>query len=374
MKLPFQPRGILVLLALCLFSSSVHPAFAASNDNQNNEEFQTLTVCIKDNGLVYAIGNGFHKADCKKNDKLFTFDWNTIGGVGATGASGATGQTGPTGPSGFGETGSTGPAGATGANGVQGDIGEKGETGPTGLSGAGETGATGIAGIIGATGQTGPTGPSGFGETGPTGGIGPTGASGFGETGSTGPVGATGEPGSIGQIGPTGLAGPVGATGNIGPTGPSGFGETGPAGGIGPTGPSGAGETGATGPIGATGSGGSMLTGNGDPVENGITYGGAGAYTFTTEESNRQAPITGTVNNLQAVVSRAPGLGKSWKITVRKNVADTASTCSIVNTSTICSNTTDTTSFVSGDLFSVKIEAISGPTGAGNIGWSVKLQ
>ncbi|MBI4708949.1 MAG: hypothetical protein HY764_01945 [Candidatus Portnoybacteria bacterium] len=37
----------------------------------------TISVCVKKSGLVYVIGEGFRRDDCKKNDKLLT--WNIQG-------------------------------------------------------------------------------------------------------------------------------------------------------------------------------------------------------------------------------------------------------------------------------------------------------
>jgi len=117
-----------------------------------------------------------------------------------------------------------------------------------------EVSPTGVTGPLGVTGATGPQGVTG--ATGPTGPAGRTGATGptgpAGRTGATGPTGPAGRTGVTGATGPTG---PVGATGPTGPQGTTGAtGPTGPQGAAGPTGPQGAtGATGPTGPQGATG-------------------------------------------------------------------------------------------------------------------------
>jgi hypothetical protein len=122
----------------------------------------SLTLCIKKSGVVFAIGSGFHAIRCQKNDKLVTLNLNGSGEAGATGATGLQGSQGIQGPSGeYGPTGSTGSIGYTGergATGIVGPIGATGNVGPvgsTGSSGGGPTGATGVAG------EAGPMGPSG---------------------------------------------------------------------------------------------------------------------------------------------------------------------------------------------------------------------
>ena len=187
--------GLLGVTTILLFGPTVPTARAAT----------AVSVCVKQNGLMYVIGGGFQKADCKPNDQIFSF-----GLSGSDGPTGATGQQGP-----------------IGATGMQGEMGPVGATGSTGLPGP--------IGATGADGEVGPQGPSG--ETGPSGATGPIGAQ--GESGATGVMGATG---------PAGGEGPIGSTGEIGPTGPSGSGETGATGVEGPMG--------STGPVGETGANG----------------------------------------------------------------------------------------------------------------------
>lgn len=95
-----------------------------------------ITICVKNNGSVYVIGEGFRRADCRRNDQLLS--WNV---------SGVPGPQGPTGP-----TGPQGPSGNDGASGALGAIGPVGPQGPAGNDGA-----------PGATGLTGPQGPAGSG-------------------------------------------------------------------------------------------------------------------------------------------------------------------------------------------------------------------
>jgi hypothetical protein len=58
----------------------------------------------------------------------------------------------------------------------------------------------------------------------------------------------------------------------------------------------------------------------------------------------------------------APGGGKSWTITLRKNGVDTASTCPIADAASSCSDDTNVVSFVGGDLVSIKIVPAGTPT------------
>ncbi|MDO8572720.1 MAG: hypothetical protein Q7S11_03045 [bacterium] len=92
-----------------------------------------ITVCVKKEGAMYMIGEGFKRADCKDNDQPIS--WNVTGpqgpqGIpGVAGPVGAQGQTGPQGPAGV-----NGLPGADGAQGLQGPVGPQGIQGPTGTS------------------------------------------------------------------------------------------------------------------------------------------------------------------------------------------------------------------------------------------------
>lgn len=175
-------RILVPLITYLFFIPNISSVYAADS----------LTLCVKESGVVFAIGSGFHTADCKKNDKLVTLTYGGSGGVGATGATGFAGPQGATGSTGaVGETGPTGiagQAGATGSQGPQGVQGLPGEFGPTGA-----TGMAGEIGPVGATGNIGPTGPSGAGFTGATGIA--------GEAGPIGPSGLQGLPGINGVSG-----------------------------------------------------------------------------------------------------------------------------------------------------------------------------
>ena len=85
-------------------------------------EGEMITVCVKSNGAVYVIGEGFRRANCKNNDQLLS--WNVGGVPGPQGAQGEQGVPGPQGPQG-----EAGETGATGAQGVEGPIGSQGPAG-----------------------------------------------------------------------------------------------------------------------------------------------------------------------------------------------------------------------------------------------------
>jgi hypothetical protein len=179
-------RILTVLFAYLFLLPNISAAYAVDS----------LTLCVKESGVVFAVGSGFHIADCKKNDKPITL---TYGGNGGAGATGATGAVGPVGATGF-----AGSTGATGVQGIEGPVGATGIAGPTGMIGdTGPQGATGSIGAVGSTGEIGPTGSTGL----------------VGEIGSVGPTGLQGNQGVPGDFGPTGATGNAGATGANGISG-----------------------------------------------------------------------------------------------------------------------------------------------------------
>lgn len=139
----------------------------------------SVTLCIKNSGAVFVVGQGFKKADCKKNDQLINLNLK-----GAVGDKGQTGDKGPTGDKGeTGDQGPTGPAGPQGPVGAMGPEGPVGPMGPAGLQGPkGDTGAQGLPGEPGQDGAQGPQGPQGVnglpGTNGQNGDPGPAGANG----------------------------------------------------------------------------------------------------------------------------------------------------------------------------------------------------
>jgi hypothetical protein len=144
---------------------------------------ESLTVCVKNNGAMYVVGEGFRKADCKKNDRLISLDLQ----------------------------------GPKGDKGSKGDKGEQGEPGPVGPAGIGGTGLQGLPGLsafdlalgVGFTGNVNQWLASLIGPQGPKGDPGESGVDGYtpirgvdyfdGGTGSMGPQGLKGDPGIKGD-------------------------------------------------------------------------------------------------------------------------------------------------------------------------------
>jgi len=164
---------------------------------------------------------------------------------------------------------------------------------------------------------------------------------------------------SVGPPGPTGLQGPTGPTGPMGPMGPQGLtGATGPQGPTGPTGP-----TGATGPAGATGPTGpsQVIIGGGSGIDplcrSYICYLGIFESRETSEESKtlQIMPFNITLRNFNVRVNNSPGSAKSYTFTVRKNNVDTALTCTISDSNTSCSDTSNNVNFNASDRLSIKV-------------------
>lgn len=88
-------------------------------------ESPAITVCVKNGGTMYMVGEGFKRADCKDNDRLLS--WNITGPQGPQGLQGVPGATG--------QVGQQGPIGETGANGLQGPAGPQGPQGVQGPTG-----------------------------------------------------------------------------------------------------------------------------------------------------------------------------------------------------------------------------------------------
>ncbi|MEN9582597.1 MAG: hypothetical protein RL641_551 [Candidatus Parcubacteria bacterium] len=158
--------------------------FVVSKANATNDTVpqESLQFCVRHNGIVFAVGYGFKKAECRKNDKRITVGQGSatsgtqgqVGDKGPIGDKGVTGEKGPTGDKGIaGDKGATGDKGPEGNPGAQGPIGMQGPMGPQGLQGlAGELGQMGQPGPTGQVGPIGPQGPQGEpGVSGSSGGV-----------------------------------------------------------------------------------------------------------------------------------------------------------------------------------------------------------
>lgn len=97
--------GVLFLLLIASTGFSVWRYTQAAGDE--------ITVCVKKDGLVHVIGEGFKRVDCKKNESLLS--WNVEGPQGLKGDKGDQGEQGEQGLKGDkGDAGSMGPQGEPG--------------------------------------------------------------------------------------------------------------------------------------------------------------------------------------------------------------------------------------------------------------------
>lgn len=120
--LPLLLVGVTVISLPLILSPIVH----AEEENPTS-----VTLCVKNSGTVFMIGEGFKVANCRNNDKLINIDLSH---------------------------GIQGPKGDTGEKGDKGDPGEVGQQGEQGIQG--EVGPQGLAGSNGADGRDGVDGVS----------------------------------------------------------------------------------------------------------------------------------------------------------------------------------------------------------------------
>jgi hypothetical protein len=150
-------------------------------------------------------------------------------------------------------------------------------------------------------------------------------------------------PAEWGLLAQAGATGPAGPTGAIGPQGPTG--ATGPAGPQGPTGPQG--------PAGSGGAGTIYLMAGINSVAPGAAHNyasviGGSIATGAGNEGNFQMPMQFdcTVEDvsvrLQTAPSATPNTAKYWDIYLRKNGANTSTTCQIASTATSCTTSATT--------------------------------
>lgn len=79
-------------------------------------------------------------------------------------------------------------------------------------------------------------------------------------------------------------------------------------------------------------------------------------------EAVASAPVSApiTARNFYIKVGTAPGAGQTFTVRLRKNAADTNITCTISDTATTCNDTSNTGTFVAGDLAAVRIVSSAG--------------
>ena len=181
--------------------------------------------------------------------------------------------------------------------------------------------------------------------------------------------------GQPGPQGPQGLPGATGATGATGPAGPAG--PQGPRGDTGATGPAGA--TGPTGPVGPQGvpgtpaSGSAVLfggTGFVDALDSDgfVGLGDAPYVRATAAAGGSTLAIGGTLSNFTAALGSRSTTG-TVVFNVFKNGTLTSVTCSMLATSSTCSDSVHTLTFAIGDTIAVEIKNSAGGTIV-NAGWT----
>lgn len=155
----------------------------------------------------------------------------------------------------------------------------------------------------------------------------------------------------------------------------------GPAGARGATGLQGAaGSQGAQGAAGAAGAAGVNrdIIGGGDgscgTAAGAATYfvGMFGANCVATPEAASQLalPANGTVQELHATLSAAPGTGNSVTFTIRKNGVSTSVACTISGSATSCADSSNGVAFSTSDLLSVQITQTAGVVANIDYGWT----
>lgn len=95
-----------------------------------------------------------------------------------------------------------------------------------------------------------------------------------------------------------------------------------------------------------------------------------------TDESGRQAPwpTDGTFRNLVITITTAPGTGKSWTFTVRKDGVDTTLTVPIADTATTARDTTHSFTIAPGGLLSMSCTPSGTPASLGNFSVHVSIE
>lgn len=76
-------------------------------------------------------------------------------------------------------------------------------------------------------------------------------------------------------------------------------------------------------------------------------------------------PVEGVAKNLYGKASVAPGVGKSFTITLQKNRVDTALACTIADAATTCSDEEDV-NYVTGDIYSYRFSSSGSPANSKN--------
>ena len=320
-----------LIMGIVIFSSIVLQAKAQTLTN-------SLTLCVKNSGVVFVVGEGFRAGNCTNNDQLISL---ALGGV-----------PGPQGPQ--------GPAGMPGPQGLKGETGERGLPGIDGVKGEDGTGVI----ILGSY-------PTEFDliVAKPEGNLGDSylvdGRLFVWDGGKWNDVGLIqgpqGEKGDQGIQGEKGSKGDQGEQGLIGPVGPQGI----------------QGQQGVAGTNGINGNPGPLIIGGGTNSTLSSTTGYTAAFSSyfgATEENVGQVmTVDGTLSQFNVRLSGTPGSSKSYFFTVMKNGLETAVTCAIYGITTNCSDAVNSVAFVVGDTISIMSVSTGSPTGR-YMHWTAKYQ
>ena len=215
--------------------------------------------------------------------------------------------------------------------------------------GRGAQGSQGFQGVTGTQGSQGHQGPA-------SGAQGSQGAQGSGAQGSQGAQGdaggAQGSQGSQGSQGAQGFQGVQGAQGYQGNTGSQG------AQGI-------QGSQGTQGSTGTQASSVGILTlGTADQdtlPTSGTSYVGFGKVSTTEASVSFAIPFACTLSKMYISTELAPGAGKSWAFTARKNAVDTALTATVSESAVTANDSSNSAAYVAGDLVAIEVIATGTP-------------
>lgn len=165
--------------------------------------------------------------------------------------------------------------------------------------------------------------------------------------GKTGRTGASGPQGPQGTAGPQGLPGPQGAQGQQGASGTAGI-------------------NGSDGQPGQSGSAAPALlfTNAGlDTTQDRWMAPGIGGASGTENTVPLPSGVGLTARDLTVSLQNAPGVGKSFVFTFRKNQTNTGLACTVSGTSKTCSAPSEVTvPLVAGDLLSINAHPVGSPT------------
>ena len=117
-----------------------------------------------------------------------------------------------------------------------------------------------------------------------------------------------------------------------------------------------------------------MPVGGADPTSRSGTFQiaafGTSSASGTPADNLWPVPAAGTVNTLSAFVGQAPGSGRSWTVTLRKNDTDTSLSCVMSGTSQSCTASGSSVSFVAGDRMGARFVQGGSAAGTSGEGWS----